>query len=541
MARGVGIVKLRSPLRPRANLSAFAAVLCLWIGCTSGDGAPGSGAADASVGDRDAGVLAPITLTLEGLQRIRQGSAQRVPIAVDRKGRNGVVAVDVLDLPEGVLADALTLPEGVSAGAVTLRANGTAPQGGPHAPRIRVTVDGASTEQRMRLYVAGPPGTLDTSFDFDGRAVLALSGNHDILTSALQSPDGKVLLMGTTYVGDERRKAFVARVSPDGTLDASFGDGGKVLGLPVGSEGTLYSAVPLRSGGYLMSALLASPLQAVGGFVRLSDRGAFDTAFGEGGFATTSTAPLSLFFPLPSGGYVGQTISNAGVYKFDANGAMDPTFGADGRLAGGGSTFVVDRQGKLVVVERTGGAGQTATLGFRRHDAGGALDPTFNAPAGQTFVPLPGGDTASSPSCLSLPDGKIVATASSVRLGTSRTARGYMLRLLPTGGLDPTFGSGGLLSYPGAGNQAFLGALLRLPDGSVLVQAVDFGGNDTPVQQAVRVQPDGSFDRSFGNVGIASLNHTVLVWSYDAEAGRAVGFATASTGSGGLVVQRLWL
>lgn len=540
MAGHDDISNLGFPLRILGALSVLACAPHLWIGCTSGQGAPAPGVADATAGD--GGVVAPpLVLAITGPQRVRQGSTQRVPVALERNGRPGVVTVEVLDLPEGVVADPLALQDGVGAGAVTLRANATAPQGGPYASRVRVTVGGASTEQALRLYVAGAPGTLDTSFDFDGQAVLALSGSSDILYSTLPLADGKTLLMGTTYVGGERTKAFVARVFPDGTLDAAFGNGGKVLGLPVGSENAVYSAVPLRAGGYLMSALMASPLQAVGGFVRLSDRGAFDTAFGESGFAMTSTAPLSLFFPLPSGGYVGQTISNVGVYKFDANGAMDPTFGADGRLGGGGSTFVVDRQGKLVVVERAGGAGQTATLGFRRHDAGGALDPTFNAPAGQTLVPLPGGDTASSPSCLALPDGKIVATASSVRLGTSRTTRGYMLRLLPTGGLDPTFGSGGLLSYPGAGNQAFLGAPLGLPDGSVLVQAVDFGGNDTPMQQAIRVQPDGSLDRSFGNTGVASLNHTVLAWSYDAEAGRAVGFATASAGSGGLVVQRLWL
>ena len=71
-------------------------------------------------------------------------------------------------------------------------------------------------------------GTLDTSFDGDGKRVLDLGGFEQANGVALQ-PDGKILVTGRTTAVNASYDALVARFNPDGSLDASFGSGGVVI------------------------------------------------------------------------------------------------------------------------------------------------------------------------------------------------------------------------------------------------------------------------------------------------------------------------
>jgi len=68
-------------------------------------------------------------------------------------------------------------------------------------------------------------GDLDTSFDGDGRVVTDFL-TDDNASEIVQLPDGKLLVYGLT--GTASRNGF-ARYNTDGTLDATFGTGGKVV------------------------------------------------------------------------------------------------------------------------------------------------------------------------------------------------------------------------------------------------------------------------------------------------------------------------
>ncbi|MBV9211221.1 MAG: hypothetical protein JOZ52_11355, partial [Acidobacteria bacterium] len=70
-------------------------------------------------------------------------------------------------------------------------------------------------------------GTLDTSFGTGGRVFTDVTaGVPDSANNVVIQPDGKIILVG--YSNGSTGQLFVARYASDGTLDASFGTGGIV-------------------------------------------------------------------------------------------------------------------------------------------------------------------------------------------------------------------------------------------------------------------------------------------------------------------------
>ena len=94
----------------------------------------------------------------------------------------------------------------------------------------------------------------------------------------------------------------------------------------------------------------------------------------------------------------------------------------------------------------------------------------------------------------------------------------YVARLLATGGFDPSFGSGnGYVVIPvGAGNDRALDGVIQ-PDGSYLLAGTTYGANDDIA--VVRVLESGLLDPSFGTGGIATYD-----LSGAADTGRAASF-----------------
>ncbi len=92
-------------------------------------------------------------------------------------------------------------------------------------------------------------GSLNASFGFAGFVITDLSGDWDEASCAVQQPDGKIIVAGSGLGNFE-----LARYNSNGTLDTSFGQGGKVVtifghrinGLALTSQGGIIAA----GGGY---------------------------------------------------------------------------------------------------------------------------------------------------------------------------------------------------------------------------------------------------------------------------------------------------
>ena len=194
------------------------------------------------------------------------------------------------------------------------------------------------------------------------------------------------------------------------------------------------------------------------------------------------------------------------------DGDLDPSFGNGGIVITdfGRSTdiaFAVARQadGKLVVAGTTYINNDYTGEDFAliRYNADGTVDRTFGV-NGKVTTDFPG--LAAEISAIVIqPDGKILVAGGAFPLFT--LAGDFELaRYNPDGSLDPTFGSGGIVttSFPGQGSFAF--SLALQTDGKIIAAGTDFvnfSSNDSSNTDfgLERYNPDGTPDPTFGRGG----------------------------------------
>jgi uncharacterized delta-60 repeat protein len=128
-------------------------------------------------------------------------------------------------------------------------------------------------------------GRLDTSFGTDGKAV----GDFEAAATAMVlQPDGKIILAGTSQTNIITGSDFsVARFNPDGTPDTGFGSGGKVF-TDFTSMDEAY-AVALAADGQIVVAgsSYTEPRFYDFAVARYNPDGSLDPSFGDGGKLTT--------------------------------------------------------------------------------------------------------------------------------------------------------------------------------------------------------------------------------------------------------------
>src|SRR5262245_16971161 len=195
-----------------------------------------------------------------------------------------------------------------------------------------------------------------------------------------------------------------------------------------------------------------------------------------------------------------------------AAGDLDPTFGEDGRVlteidhVENSILYHVARQtdGKLVAAGYAEAEGQGAVVGVARYHPNGTLDSSFGTggvvltPFG-TYYPLVEG-------VLVQPDGRIVVAA---RINPISGGDIGLLRYDADGGLDPSFGNGGIVVTSLGGPAEDTAAIALQPDGKIVVAAdtsADFGGPPSGDGLVLRYQPDGTLDTGFGLGGVATID-----------------------------------
>src|SRR3989440_8962126 len=141
-------------------------------------------------------------------------------------------------------------------------------------------------EERRLLSTGG----LDGSFGAGGKVVTDFSAGNDQGRQVVVAPDGKIVVIGNTTgpSGTGFQNFGLARYNTDGSLDASFGNGGKVI-TDFNNSFDFGLAVQIQSDGKILAA-------GVGGssttfvMARYNDNGTLDSTFGSGGKVTTTFA-----------------------------------------------------------------------------------------------------------------------------------------------------------------------------------------------------------------------------------------------------------
>ena len=269
----------------------------------------------------------------------------------------------------------------------------------------------------------------------------------------------------------------VARAA-DGDLDPTFGGDGKVA-TPF-PNGAFADAVAIQPDGMIVVAGAAAPYSSTGSFAlaRYDAGGVLDPAFGTNGKLTTAISPdgndqANEVVIQPDGKIVvaGTNTGDFEVVRYDGDGSLDATFGTGGivvrDLSGGDESAyaaALQPDGKIVV----GGAVATgpwrSQFALVRYDTDGTLDPTFGTDG---IVMTKFGSGGSARAVVLQPNGKIVVA------GTN--GDGFALvRYLPDGSLDTTFGGDGKVAGPTFGGGWAVAVALQ-PDGKIVAAgAYDF-------------------------------------------------------------------
>lgn len=216
--------------------------------------------------------------------------------------------------------------------------------GGGDANALAVQADGklvaaGVTGGDFALVRYNPDGSLDTSFGTGGTVTTDFAGNVDIANALIVQADGKLVAAGSTefFAVD----FAVARYNPDGTLDASFGTGGQAV-TDLGGNDRAF-ALAVQDGKLVAGGLSFSFTGTNGdfGLVRYNPDGSLDGSFGSGGKVTTDFRGLGSFEEaralvvqgnrLVAAGNVGPFV-DFGLARYRADGALDRSFGSGGKV-----------------------------------------------------------------------------------------------------------------------------------------------------------------------------------------------------------------
>ena len=360
-------------------------------------------------------------------------------------------------------------------------------------------------------------GDLDPGFGEGGKVTTAFGA---AAYSMAVQPDGKLVLAGggTTDFA-------LARYNGDGTLDSSFGENGKVTTKILHLYNWAF-AVAIQTDGKIVAAGGAGDFSTSDGFAlaRYNSDGSLDSSFGDGGKVTTAfdgdwngeISPMSESEAyaiaiqsdgmIVAGGYVDGIPAHFALARYKSNGKLDKSFGAGGKVTTSFSNFSVTARslaiqpdGKIVLAGYAGGQ-DGVDFALARYTSDGSLDSTFGA-SGKVTTDLFGQLDFAWAAALQ-PDGRIVLAGFSGILGGPGGEEAVdfaLVRYNSDGSLDTSFGSGGKV-VTDFGNDEAINAVGIQRDGRI-VAAGAAGFDDTSDFALARYNSDGSLDSTFGSGG----------------------------------------
>ena len=198
-----------------------------------------------------------------------------------------------------------------------------------------------ATSETITPVTVTPPGSLDSTFGTGGIVTTPI-GNNDAYAYALGiQTDGRIVAAG--YYADGSYYDFaVVRYNTNGSLDTTFGTGGRVT-TPIGSGYAGAYALGIQSDGRIVVAgYYADGSNYDFALVRYNTDGSLDTTFGTGGIVTTpmgSGYDIAYALAIQSDGsilaagssYNGSNYDFA-LVRYNTNGSLDTTFGTGGRV-----------------------------------------------------------------------------------------------------------------------------------------------------------------------------------------------------------------
>lgn len=361
-----------------------------------------------------------------------------------------------------------------------------------------------------------PAGPLDPTFGTAGVASANFL-NDDFGWAVAQQPDGKVVVGGWN---DQNGSAdwVVARFTTAGALDSTFGTGGKVTIAAAGWNG-VYSLAIQDDGRILATGFRAFATMLT---IGLRPDGTIDSTWGTSGTAQASVGGAGNDFAIRSalqrdGKLVvtGQAdfgsnngSGDVGLLRYTTNGTLDPTFGAGGTTATSvgalrdiGTDVAVQADGRIVVGAITWDTSTDYDMAVLRYLPDGSLDTSFGS-GGNVVVPISGTDSSST-------TGDDMYTRVAVQpdgrvvaalANRAGTAGDWeIMRFTTSGALDTTFDGDGKRTLSFGAGSDEPNGVVVQPDGAIVV-----AGEGNGTANMARFRSDGSLDTAFNGTGLES-------------------------------------
>ena len=343
------------------------------------------------------------------------------------------------------------------------------------------------------------PGDLDTTFDVDGKVVTQIGAADTAVDLAIQ-PDGKIVALGNTQDVGSDDDVVLVRYNADGSLDTSFGSGGKARAVETGRQRA--PGFVIRPDGKFLVVITENTSPSNIAVYRFNSNGSLDAAFGNSGKAVLNFGSSSEANDVAlqtdgkiviAGKMLFGDFYRFTVFRMNADGTSDASFNALGYNAvtsfGGVFTAVaLQSDGKIIAAGIAGG-----TCQWGRFNTDGTLEGSMIPTNFQNRIE----------DAVIQPDGKIIFSG---YIGSSNSTF-TIARYNADKTMDGFFGNSGY-STIFLGNNASSGVSVALqPNGKILVGGYAFppslGNYDFAL---ARFNTNGVPDFSFGSNGIVLTN-----------------------------------
>lgn len=362
-------------------------------------------------------------------------------------------------------------------------------------------------------------GTPDPTFSGDGITRTKL-GDLTFLTG-LAMQGSRPVVAGAARVNGEF-DAVLFRYTAKGALDPAFSGDGKVR-LDVGLYDAFFDVDVMADGSLFAVGTSQDAVRNRFLAARFHADGRIDRSFGKDGVALTrfpdDDAQAFAALALPSGkavacGFTRDTIADQSAFalaRYRASGALDATFGGDGRVI---TRFPVRSEnqctgvglatdGQVVASGTVSSAGPgSIAAGLARYRPNGALEDSFD---GDGRVEISTGNYTTGEDVLVLKNNFFMLSGQWQRTGGGYA--GYIAKVNSSGHLDAAWAKGGIRSVSEAGGDAKILGLARAPGGK-LVGVGEWVLNSSPFTQfalITRVKPGGGPDGGFGTNGVVVM------------------------------------
>lgn len=345
--------------------------------------------------------------------------------------------------------------------AITLQADGKILVGG--------SFEGFNGINRNRIVRLNANGTIDATFNPG-------TGFNDAVSAIAVQTDGKIIVGGafTQFNGTTMNR--IARLNPNGTLDATFAIG-------TGFNGV--NTISIQTDGKIV----------VGGFftqyngttmnriARLNTNGSLDPGFniGTGFDYTVNCTAIQPDGKIIVGGWFDEFngVTTENIARLNSNGSLDATFNTGTGFSADVNSVAIQSDGKIVVGGQFSQFNGLPTGRIARLNTNGSADLTFNSGTGFN----------GRVDCIAIQtDGKIISGGDFTL--NNEHSRNRIARLKTDGSLDPTF-----FNALGASDQVVTMAIQ--PDGKIVIGGNFTAFNGELINHIARLHPDGTLDTTF--------------------------------------------